>query len=193
MPQWEHNKPWLNLLFAMIQRVSFSFIFPPFHFSSMAMDMRRCCIPRFNRKYIDSFRVHFPATAMFFLGEHLPKGCLTWFRYRVSPFTIPLGFRMGGINHQDPCAKMCVFRSLFVTKNRAIQPLHRIEDVHPSPAWRSTLDMSVEGWSQGGDGDGKGIARNWHCNPLKTNMTGWKIHHLKMYFLLNKGIFPMSC
>ena len=25
--------------------------------------------------------------------------------------------------------------------------------------------------------------------PLKTKMTGWKIHYLKMYFLLNMGIF----
>ncbi len=32
--------------------------------------------------------------------------------------------------------------------------------------------------------------------PPKTNMTGWKFHHLKMYFLLNMRIFhdiPMSC
>ena len=28
---------------------------------------------------------------------------------------------------------------------------------------------------------------------LKTNMTGWKTHRLKMYFLLKMGEFPKSC
>ena len=28
-----------------------------------------------------------------------------------------------------------------------------------------------------------------HLPPPKTNMTGWNIHHLKMYFLLGNGGF----
>ena len=38
------------------------------------------------------------------------------------------------------------------------------------------LKPSIEGWSH---------------TPPKTSMTGWKIHHLKMYFLLNMGIFQL--
>ena len=44
------------------------------------------------------------------------------------------------------------------------------------PAEMMQVPNSIEGWSH---------------TPPKTSMTGWKIHHLKMYFLLNMGIFQL--